>query len=143
MQSTREGSKRNAGKVALMLELWTRISENLLDRVSGPMHFRILLQPVMALAFATIAGLRDAREGKAPYFWGLFTNPTHRRDMLRDGWKGVGKVFLLAILLDVIYQVIVQRFVYPGEAVLVAILLAIIPYLVARGMVTRVAAMFR
>ena len=126
-----------------MLELWTRISENLLDRVSGPMHFRILLQPVMALAFATIAGLRDAREGKAPYFWGLFTNPTHRRNMLRDGWKGVGKVFLLAILLDVIYQVIVQRFVYPGEAVLVAILLAIIPYLTARGMVTRVAAMFR
>ena len=97
----------------------------------------------MALVFATIAGLRDAREGKAPYFWSLFTNPAHRRDMLRDGWKGVGKVFLLALLLDAIYQVIVQRFVYPGEVVLVAILLATIPYLVARGMVTRVAKMFR
>lgn len=126
-----------------MLEIWTRIYENLLDRVSGPMHLRILLQPVMALVFATIAGLRDAREGKPPYFWSLFTNPAHRLDMLRDGWKGVGKVFLIAMLLDVIYQVIVQRFVYPGEMVLVAILLAIIPYLVARGVVTRVSTMFR
>jgi hypothetical protein len=103
----------------------------------------ILLQPVMALVFATIAGLHDAREGKPPYFWSLFTNPDHRSEMLRDGWKGVGKVFLLAMLLDVIYQVIVQRFVFPGEVVLVAILLAIIPYLVARGVVTRVATLFR
>ncbi|MBN2629912.1 MAG: hypothetical protein JXR75_05170 [Rhodobacteraceae bacterium] len=126
-----------------MLEIWARIFENLADRVSGPMHFRILLQPVMALVFATIAGLRDAREGKPPYFWSLFTDPAHRRDMLRDGWKSVGNVFLLAMLLDVIYQAIVQRFVYPGEVVLVAILLAIIPYLIARGVVTRVATLLR
>jgi hypothetical protein len=126
-----------------MLEIWTRIFENLQDRVSGPMHLRILLQPIMALVFATIAGLRDAREGKPPYFWSLFSDPIHRQDMLRDGWKGVGKVFLIAMLLDVIYQVFVQQFIYPGEVVLVAILLAIIPYLVARGVVTRIATMFR
>jgi len=59
--------------------------------------------------------------------------------MLRDGWKGVGKVFVLAILLDVIYQYIVQRFVYPGEAVLVAVILAIVPYLLFRGPINRLA----
>ena len=59
--------------------------------------------------------------------------------MLRDGWKSVGKVFVLALVLDAVYQVMVLRFVYPGEALVVALLLAIVPYLVLRGLVTRLA----
>jgi hypothetical protein len=59
--------------------------------------------------------------------------------MLQDGWKSVGKVFVLALALDVVYQIIVQGFVYPGEAIIVAFLLAIVPYLIVRGLVTRVA----
>jgi hypothetical protein len=124
-----------------MQEIWSRIAEDMVARVSGPMHLRIILQPVMALVFATISGLRDAREGKPPYFWSLLTNPAHRQDMVKDGWKSVGKVFLIAIALDVVYQIMVQRFVYPGEAVLVAILLAIVPYLIVRPLVTRIVAM--
>ena len=59
--------------------------------------------------------------------------------MVEDGWKSVGRVFILAIVLDVIYQIIEIRFVYPGEAILVAFILAIVPYLIVRGLVTRVA----
>ena len=114
-----------------------RFADNMLSRVSGPMHFRLLLQPVMATIFAFIAGRADAKAGKAPYFWGLLSDPGHRRDMLKDGWKDVGKVFLLAILLDVVYQFIVAKFIYPGEAIIVAFLLAIVPYLLVRGLVTR------
>jgi hypothetical protein len=33
----------------------------------------------------------------------------------------------------------VGRFVYPGEAILVAIILAIVPYLMLRGVVNRLA----
>lgn len=126
-----------------MLEIWTRILEDLVDRVSGPMSLRVFLQPAMAMVFAAIAGMKDAREGKPPYFWSLLTVPEHRRDMMRDGWKSVGKVFVIAMLLDVVYQVIVQRFVYPGEVVLVAILLAIVPYLFVRALVTRIITAFR
>jgi hypothetical protein len=126
-----------------MQEIWSRIAEDMVARVSGPMHLRIILQPVMALVFATISGLRDAREGTPPYFWSLINNPAHRQDMLQDGWKSVGKVFLIAIALDVVYQITVQRFVYPGEAILVAILLAIVPYLIMRPLVARVVAMMR
>ena len=59
--------------------------------------------------------------------------------MLEDGWKSVGKVFVVALILDVVYQLIVLRFVYPGEAILTAFLLAIVPYLILRGLTTRVA----
>ncbi len=29
--------------------------------------------------------------------------------MLKDGWKSIGKVFILAILIDIVYQLIEHR----------------------------------
>jgi hypothetical protein len=122
-----------------MDHLMARITENLIARITGPMKFRLFLQPAMATFFAIRDGLKDAREGKPPYFWGLFTDKGEREAMVKNGWKGVGKVFILAIVLDVIYQIIVHRWVYPGEAILVAVILAILPYLLIRGPVNRIA----
>jgi hypothetical protein len=122
-----------------MEEIVTRIYENMVDRVSGPMNLRLILQPVMAAVFAIMAGLKDSKMGKPAYFWAMFTQPEHRREMLEDGWKSVGKVFVIAMVLDIIYQIVVQRWVYPGEVVLVAIILAIPPYLILRGIVNRIA----
>jgi len=119
----------------IFMRMWLSLG----PRISGPMKFRLVLQPAMALFLAIRSGLKDAREGKPPYFWALFTDAGERRAMLKDGWKSVGKVFVLAIVLDAIYQFIVQRWVYPGEAVLVAIILAILPYLLVRGPVNRIA----
>jgi hypothetical protein len=51
----------------------------------------------------------------------------------------VGKVFVLAILIDAVYQFIVLRTFYPGEAVIVAAILAFIPYLLIRGPANRLA----
>ena len=122
-----------------MDEFFARFFGDLVERVSGPMKFRLLLQPMMASIFATIDGLRDARSNRPPYFWGLLKDAEHRREMELDGWHHVGKVFILALILDVVYQVDVSRFVYPGEAIVVAIVLAIVPYLILRGTVHRLA----
>ena len=122
-----------------MDDMWTRVGEQLMARVSGPMHFRLYMQPAMAAFFAVIAGLKDAREGRPPYFWSLVTHPTERKEMLKDGWHSVSRVFILAIVLDLIYQVYVLHFFYVGEAIIVAIVLAIVPYLILRGIVTRLA----
>ena len=122
-----------------MEDLLTRIFENLIGRVSGPMKFRLILQPLMATIFAIRSGLKDAKGGRPAYFWALFTDPAHRQDLLRDGWKSVGRVFILAIIIDVVYQFIVFRWVYPVEALLVAAILAFIPYLLIRGPVNRIA----
>jgi hypothetical protein len=121
-----------------MDDIVMRILGDISDRVTGPMKFRLVLQPVMAAIFAIRSGLADAKAGRPPYFWALFTDPMHRGEMLRDGWKSVGKVFVLALVLDAVYQIIAIRFVYPGEAIVVAFLLAIVPYLLLRGAVTRI-----
>ena len=58
---------------------------------------------------------------------------------MHDGWKSARQVFLLAIVMDAIYQLMVIRKFYPGEAVLVAVILAIVPYLLIRGPVNQIA----
>lgn len=121
-----------------MDEIFARIWDDLIGRVTGPMKFRLILQPVMAIIFATRAAVRDAREGQPPFFWAVFTNPVERQRLLQSGWKDVGKVFIIAILIDAVYQVIAIRWVYPGELVIVAILLAIVPYLLVRGPLNRI-----
>jgi hypothetical protein len=115
----------------------TREMENLVGRVHGPMSFRLIIQPLMAVVFAVRDGRKDAQEGKAPYLWALFTNPAHRRELLREGWKSVGKIFVIALVLDAVYQFITVRWFYPGEALVVAVVLALVPYLVLRGPVNR------
>jgi len=122
-----------------MDHIWERLGSQLLARVSGPMKFRLVLQPAMAAFFAIRAGLADARAGKTPYFWCLLSDPSQRVDMIKDGWKSVGRVFILALVLDAVYQLIVLHFVYPGEMIIVAFVLAIVPYLILRGLVTRLA----
>jgi len=120
-----------------MDDIWLRIVQDMSDRITGPMKFRLILQPVMASIFAIVAGLKDAKLGNPPYFWSLFTDSGHRAEMLRDVWKSVGKVFVLAMVLDIVFQIRVLNTVYPGEVVIVAFLLAIVPYLLLRGLVTR------
>lgn len=124
------------------METLTRVVENLFGRVEGPLHFRIILQPVMALIFAAIDGVKDAKAGKPAYFWAMLGNPGQRRELLRDGWKHFGKIFILAIVLDVVYQWKVKHHVYPGETLIVALLLAVLPYMVMRGPVNRVSRVF-
>jgi hypothetical protein len=127
----------NEGEV--MDDVFVRFASDMLARVSGPMSFRLVLQPAMAAFFAIRSGLADAREGRPPYFWALVSGSAPREATLESGWKSVSRVFILAVVLDVVYQVYVLRFVYPIEALVVAFILAIVPYLVLRGLVTRLA----
>ena len=95
--------------------------DGLLARIEGPMHFRLILQPLVALFFGLRDGVRDAREKRSAYFWALFTEPPHRREMLGSGWKSIGKVFVIAVVLDFIFQFMVFRDFRPIGALLAMI----------------------
>jgi len=126
-----------------MKDMLMRVWMNLGGRVGGAMTFRLILQPTMAALLALRAGLKDAREGRPPYLWTVLTDPAHRLDLLREGWKGIARVFFLAVIMDAIYQLIVARWIYPLELVIVAILLAVVPYVLIRGPVNRIASGLR
>lgn len=125
-----------------MEEHWLRIVENLFGRLDGPLHFRIILQPLMAAIFAIIDGVKDAKIGKPPYFRAIFFDFGQRKEHIKNGWKSVGKIFIIAAILDIFYQLKVIHRVYPGETLIVSLVLAIVPYLLLRGPVNRVVRMF-
>lgn len=57
--------------------------------------------------------------------------------------KGPEAVFVVAVVLDAVYQLIIQRGVFLLELLVVAIVLAIVPYVLVRGPVSRPAAALR
>lgn len=117
---------------------FARVWEGVINRTTGPLKFRFILQPAMAIFLAVRGGLKDSREGKPAFFWALFVDSGHRRELLQDAWKSIWKLFLLAVVLDCVYQIIVLHAIHPFEALVVATFLAIIPYLLVRGPVNRV-----
>ena len=119
-----------------------RAIEQLLGRASGPMHFRLLMQPVMASIFAIRAGIRDARAGNPVFFWSLLTNPEERKNLAKSGWKDIGKIFILALVLDGVYQFLQFHTFFPLQTFLVAVGVAVVPYIVLRGPVSRIVRAF-
>src|SRR5262249_6479268 len=86
--------------------LTTFVSE-LIGRLHGPFSFRFVLQPLMALISAARDGLADARAGRSPYFWTMFTRPEERSGLFREGWHATTRVIVLGVVMDTIYQLIV------------------------------------
>jgi hypothetical protein len=126
-----------------MEEIFTRAWENLLARDSGPLHFRLIVQPLVATILAIRAGWMEASAGRPIFFWTLVREPAKARTVLRNAWKFVGKVFLVAVVLDVVYQVIDFQWVYPVETLIVATMLALVPCMVVRAIGNRIVTFVR
>ena len=120
----------------------TRTWQELIARPEGPLAMRFYLQPIMALIFAVRDGIRDAKQNRPAYFWGMLAQSNQRRDLMRSGWKSVGKIFIVAIIMDIVYQLLVLRGIRPVQTILVAVTVAIVPYVLLRGPVSRIARRF-
>jgi hypothetical protein len=120
-------------------ELLTRVWDMLIGREHGPLAFRIVIQPMVAAFLAIHAGLRDAREGRGAYGWTVVTDPAHRRELLSQGRRDIGRLFAAAVTIDLIYEVVVFRWIYPTQALIVAATLAVPPYFLIRGVANRLA----
>lgn len=117
------------------IEVHHRFWTDILDRVHGPMTFRFYLQPSMALLAAIPDGIRDARLGHKSFFWSALWDRNVPTGRLREGAISTARVVLLGISMDIIYQFKVLDRFYPVEALMMAILLAVIPYFIFRWIV--------
>jgi hypothetical protein len=131
--------KKRIPEVSAIQEILTRFWDQLIAQPSGPLVFRLVLQPIMAAILAIIDGVKDARAGRPLYTWTILTDPAHRGGYLREGLKRVTRVIIFALVMDAIYQFMVLRWFYPGEALVTAFVLAVLPYLLIRGPIARIA----
>lgn len=119
-----------------------RLWRDVLDRPGGPMTFRFILQPGMAIIAASRDGIHDARIRRTPYFWGLLHgvhDPGGRSGRLWEGIVSTARIIILGVVMDALYQWVVFKTFYPVQAAVIAILLAFVPYLLLRGPFKRLA----
>jgi hypothetical protein len=121
------------------IEVHQRFWADIADRIHGPMTFRFLLQPIMAVIAALPDGIGDARSGHSAFFWTRRGDPTVKHGRLRQSLVSLARVTLLGLSMDIIYQIRVFDRFYPVEALMMAVLLAVIPYFIFRPIVERVA----
>ena len=119
-------------------EILTRFWDQLIAQPSGPLSFRLILQPLMATILAVLDGLKDARTGRPPFLRTIVNDPSQRGAYLREGLRRVSRVILFAFVMDAIYQVLVFRRFYLAEALVTVFVLAVLPYLVIRGPADRI-----
>ena len=119
-------------------EILTRFWDQLIAQPSGPLAFRLILQPVMATILAVLDGLKDARTGRPPFSRTILSDPSQRGAYIREGLKRVSRVIVFAFVMDAIYQYMVYRMFYPVEALVTVFVLAVLPYLLIRGPVDRI-----
>ena len=121
------------------LETIQRALWQLTARPGGAMTFRFILQPAMAAIAAIHDGRGDARLARPPYLRTMLREPQHRIPRLREGLNTTARIILLGMIVDAIYQIIEFEGFYPSEVVIVALMLAFIPYVVIRGVALRLA----
>jgi hypothetical protein len=124
-----------------MDDFLTTFVTDLIGRTDGPMRFRVFIQPIVAIIFAFRDGRADCRAGRPPYGWALLTDPEHRHFLIHDGWKAISKVFVIAYVLDLVYQYVALDGFHFGQALFTALLLAIVPYVLLRGPAGRIASL--
>lgn len=126
----------------MILDAISRGWDNFLARPGGPLNLRFYLQPAIGLIAALRAALRDVKEGHSAFLWRAFKNPAERRVLLREGWKDVRITCLISAILDIVYQLIAHRFIYPLELIFTVTLLALLPYFLLRGPINRIVRLF-
>jgi hypothetical protein len=121
-----------------MDELFARAWDLLVGRAVGPLHLRLVIQPMMAAFLAMRAGARDASDGRTPFGWAVLVGRGRRIGLLREGWNDVASLFLAAFVIDALYQIIEFHWVYFGQASVIAALVALPTYLLVRGPTNRI-----
>jgi len=122
-----------------------RMWSDILARPGGPMTFRFILQPAMAVIAALRDGVSDARLGRRPYVWAIVRGVRSvegRRGRLWEGITSTARILILGVVMDTVYQWLVFKTFYPLQAAVIAILLAFVPYLLLRGPIQRIAGLW-
>ena len=93
----------------------------------------------MAIIAALRDGVSDARLGRTPYLGAIMCRGEDRSARLWEGIISTARIMILGVVMDIFYQWLVLDTFYPGQAAVIAILLAFVPYLLLRGPIERIA----
>jgi hypothetical protein len=126
-----------------MEEFSRLVTDRLVARLTGPMSFRFIMQPLLAVALGIRDGLMDARAGTPPFGLDLLFDPATRRAHLGGAIRRIAIPIVIGILLDAVAQHFIFGHVSVVGALIAGATIIGIPYSLARGIANRLAVRFR
>jgi len=115
-----------------------RFVDDMVARLHGPGRMRFILQPTMAIILGVRDGVKDARAGSRPFLSALVFQ-ARRRELVRGAVASLRDLVAVAILLDVVSQLLIFRMVHPAAALLLGPVLIAAPYAFSRAATNRIA----
>ena len=113
------------------------LAEKVQARITGPFHFRLLLQPLTAFLMGWRDGRLDAIHARPPVLIHLLTAPGRISDRLKQSLMSIHKPLFIGMLADALVQFLLFGNVRILGAIAVGISLIAIPYLFSRGITNR------
>lgn len=113
--------------------------DRVLARLTGPMHARLIIQPLMAICLGIRDGLADAKAGAPPFLVHLITEPGDRVARAITGFRRMRVPITLAVILDMIVQFMILDRVHLLGALLFGACVMGLPYCLARALASRIA----
>ena len=111
-----------------------RFFADLWARLSGPGRLRFILQPTAAVLLGVRDGKRDARLRCPLFLSGLVFQGIHQRNLWRSALSSVRDLVAIAIILDLISQILIFREIHPGAALLLGPVLIATPYSISMSL---------
>jgi hypothetical protein len=136
MRMNEHRSRQNPMIPDRMYELIVPIAATF-PRLTGPLGFRFIVQPIAATLLGIRDGRRDVEAGEPPYLLNILLHPEKRWRLWRGSLRAMLIPVLIGIILDGIAQSMIFSVLRPGQAILVGAILIGLPYISARGLINR------
>jgi hypothetical protein len=121
-----------------MNELAQKVVEGIVARVVGPMSFRFIMQPAIAVLLGIRDGRLDAKAGTPPYIFDLVFKPEDRHRAISSALQSLLTPVIVGTVLDAIAQFLIFQRIHLLPALLVGAFVMGVPYSLARGISNRV-----
>lgn len=113
-------------------------ANEVIARFTGPLGFRFIIQPLIAILLGLKDGIKDAKSGVPPYVVHFLIYPEKRWMLLRNASISVLKPITFGIITDAVAQYLIFNTVHPMQAIFVGVMIIAIPYVLSRGLINRV-----
>lgn len=109
--------------------------------ITGPLSFRFIVQPAVAMVLAIRDGRVDAKLHRKPFFWSIVSNPSQRMKSITNALHSVLSPIIIGICTDAVAQYMIFKHVRIVTAIFVGSVIISLPYVLVRGITNRICIM--
>lgn len=111
--------------------------QRIIERFTGPLHLRTILQPLIAIFLGITNGRADFKSNHPPFFLDMVSDKINRNQKMKMAYRSILTPLFIGVIVDAIFQYLVFSKIHFFGAILAGIILIALPYTISRGFTNR------